>query len=155
MLNLESKKNTPLERGWWLTDPASDRKAFGVVLHDKDGMWTVARTLIGSPAEKAGVKAGEQLVAIDEYELTTGSMFELYSLITADTSLSYQLRFRGVAGEAKRDIAVAPLRQLLEHDYDNGGAHLLACVGCRTCRPVTIGATDCSSGCPGNGCTIG
>jgi hypothetical protein len=69
MLNLKSQKNTPPERGWWLNEPASDRKAFGMVLHRIDGNWKVARTLIGSPAEKAGVAEGEWLMSVDDYPL--------------------------------------------------------------------------------------
>lgn len=157
MLSLESKQNAKPQRDWWLNEPASDRKAFGVVLHQKDGNWTVARTLIGSPAEKAGVIAGEQLASVDGYEVGAGrgDMYELQLLMLDDPSDSHRVTFRAASGDAHRDIKKLPLRQLLEFDYDNGGALLASCYGCRTCRPVTIGATNCSSGCPGNYCTVG
>jgi PDZ domain len=157
MLSLESKANSRPERGWWLNEPASDRKAFGMVLHLIEGDWRVARTLVGSPAEKAGVAAGERLASVDGYEVGEGrgDMYELQQLMILDSSGSNLLTFRSRSGDINRNIEKLPLRQLLEFDYDNGGAHLAACVGCRTCRPLTIGATDCSSGCPGNYCTVG
>ena len=138
-------------------DPASDRKAFGVVLHQRDGHWRVARTLIGSPAEKAGVLAGEALLSVDGYEVGfgRGDMYELQALMLDDASSSHRVTFLAASGEVRRDIDKLSLRMLLEFDYDNGGATLSTCVGCRTCRPLTIGATDCSSGCPGNSCTVG
>src|SRR5581483_11025922 len=157
MLDLKSQTNQVPERGWWLKEPASDRLAFGMVLHLINGEWTVARTLIGSPAEKAGVKTGEKLASVDGYEVgrEKGDMYELQQLMLADSSRSHQLTFVNGKGKEKRDVEKRPLRELLEHDYDNGGATLRGCVGCRTCRPLTIGATDCSSGCPGNYCTVG
>jgi len=157
MLSLKSTRGTTPQKGWWLKEPASDRKAFGMVLHYIDGSWTVARTLIGSPAEKAGVTAGERFASVDGYEVGAGKgdMYELQLLIELDTAGTHILTFRAKSGDIKRNIEKSPLRRLLEFDYDNGGADLAGCVGCLTCRPLTIGATDCNSGCPGNYCTIG
>ncbi|NVI06333.1 hypothetical protein [Paraburkholderia youngii] len=156
MLDLQNAKGAKRERGWWLTDPSSNREAFGMVLHRKGGTWTVARTLIGSPAEKAGIVAGEHFISVDGYEVGggKGDMLELQRLMALDSSPSHQVTFQGNAGTLTRELTKASLRQLLEYEYDNGGSHLDTCVGCRTCRPVTIGATDCSSGCPGNYCTV-
>lgn len=157
MLNVERKTGATLERGWWMSEPASDRLAFGVVLHLIDGNWMVARTLAGSPAEKAGLSRGQQLLSVDGYELGAGKgePYELQVLMQLDSSKTHRLAFLTASGELSLEVQKSSLRQLLAHDFDNGGATLGACVGCRTCRPVTIGATDCSSGCPGNYCTIG
>src|SRR5690348_11148326 len=102
----QGKHASTRERGWWLTDPASDRKAFGMVLHLRDGRWTVARTLIGSPAEKAGVLVGEKLVAIDEYQLGAGNgdMYEAQALMLADSSASHSLNFDTQSGTRSRNI---------------------------------------------------
>ena len=35
MLNLVSQKHTPIPIGWWLSDPAVNRVAFGVILSSK------------------------------------------------------------------------------------------------------------------------
>jgi hypothetical protein len=91
---------------------------------------------------------------VDGYEIGAGDMHELHLLLELDNASSHLLTFQVDAGNVKREIAKQPLRDLLAQDFDNGGALLGACVGCRTCRPVTIGATDCSSGCPGNYCTV-
>jgi predicted metalloprotease with PDZ domain len=157
MITPQALQNTTPERGWWLSEPASDRMAFGMILHQVNGDWTVARTLIGSPAEAAGIVAGERLIAVDEYEvgIGRGDMYEMQLLMLADKSNTHVLSLQSSAGLQRRTVKKAPLRTLLEVDYDSGGATLGSCVGCRTCRPLTIGATDCSSGCPGNYCTVG
>jgi hypothetical protein len=157
MLDLASKNNVGLARGWWLDEPASARLAFGVVLHQIGGAWTVARSLIGSPAETAGLVTGVQVLSIDGYDvgIGKGDPYELQVLLQTDTAKSHRVIVRSGTTESTNEIEKRPLRALLEYDYDNGGATLRACVGCRTCRPLTIGATDCTSGCPGNYCTIG
>lgn len=157
MLDLASKKHSAPVRGWWLSDPASNRKAFGVVLHLTNGKWTVARTLAGSPAENAGVTSGEHFASVDGYEVGPGKgeFTELHALMMEDTSTSHSVTFYTAAGVVNRDIGKESLHQLLERDFDNGKAALGYCKGCRTCKDVTIGATDCSSGCPGSYCTIG
>jgi len=157
MLNLESKNNCTPEKGWWLNEPASDRMAFGIVLHQVDGIWIVARTLIGSPAEKAGVLKGEQFLSVDGYDVDVGKgdMYELQILMQLDTSNLHHVTFRTASANLTREIEKTTLRTLLEFDYDNGGAIRGYCYGCRTCRSVTIGATGCSSGCPGDYCTVG
>jgi predicted metalloprotease with PDZ domain len=156
MLNLESKYGSTPEKGWWLSEPASNRSAFGIVLHQIDGNWVVARTLIGSPAEKAGLLKGQQLLAVDEYEvgLGKGDEYELQALMQLDASPSHRLSILTSSGETSREIRKRPLRELLEFDFTNGGATLGYCVGCRTCRTLIQGATDCSSGCPGNRCLL-
>lgn len=157
MLNVDRIEMSEPERGWWLNDPASDRPAFGFVLHLREGVWVVARTLIGSPAEKAGVAEGDRLLSVDDYQVGEGKgdFLELAALMKLDGSSTHQLMFDRQSGRGEKSVEQLPLRQLLELDYDNGGSALRGCVGCRTCRPVTIGATDCSSGCPGNYCTVG
>jgi hypothetical protein len=129
MLSLESKENTTPRRGWWLDEPASDRKAFGMVLHLVEGDWTVARTLIGSTAEKAGVTAGERLASVDGYAvgMDRGDMYELQLLMLLDASRSHLVTFRAKSGDVSRDMEKLPLRHLLEFDYDNGGANLANC----------------------------
>jgi predicted metalloprotease with PDZ domain len=93
MLNVESKKNATPERGWWLNEPASDRLAFGVVLHLINGNWTVARTLIGSPSEKAGLIKGQQLLSVDGYELSAGKgePYELQVLMQLDNATAHRV----------------------------------------------------------------
>ena len=46
---------------WWESDPYADKKAIGVVMHKIDGHWVVARALLGSPAENAGLVKGDIL----------------------------------------------------------------------------------------------
>jgi len=156
MLSLQRNTGAQPERGWWVNEPASNRKALGIVLHHIGGNWTVARTLIGSPAAKAGVTVGEHFLAVDGYDVGASGteMYEFQTLMHMDTSGTHRVTFRSSTGHIDREIGKVHLHQLLEFDYDNGGAALSTCVGCRTCRPVTIGATDCSSGCPGNYCTV-
>jgi len=154
MLNLESQKDVPIEKDWWLKDPTSKRKAFGLVLHKTGEVWTVARCLIGSPAEQAGVLSGERLMSVDGYMLEPGSFVELFSLMSESTSSTYELSFQSDSGDIVRKINADSLRDILERDFSNGGAKLLYCVGCRTCRPVSIGATHCGPGACADYCTI-
>lgn len=154
MLNLDSQRGVPVQENWWLSDPTSERKAFGLILHKRQEVWTVERCLIGSPAERAGVNAGERLVAVDGYSLEAGSFLELFSLMSTNTSSLYELSFQSEAGDIVRSIDAESLRDLLDHDFGNGGAKLLYCVGCRTCRPVTIGSTHCGPGACQEYCTI-
>lgn len=157
MLSITKTPPSQLERGWWLLEPASNRKAFGIVLHLIDGSWQVARTLIGSPAERAGLVAGDTLLAVDEYEIGPGrgDPYELSQLMIADRSNEHLLTYMTSSGQVAKTVEKQSLHDLLEIDFDRGGSILGYCVGCRTCRPLTIGATDCSSGCPGNYCTVG
>ena len=157
MLNLVSQKHTPIPIGWWLSDPAVNRVAFGVILHLKKKTWIVARTLRGSPAEKCGIAAGEQFIAVDRYELGPGKgdISELYYLMLLSRSVSHEVTFRNASGEFKREVARAPLRALLEYDFANGGGLDGYCVGCRTGRPVITGAIHHCSGCSIPCCTVG
>lgn len=158
MLNTEHLPHAVPERGWWNSDPASNRLAFGMILHQSGQEWVVARVLIGSPAETAGVEFGDKLRAVDDYDVraSMGNIFEMQALMMEDSSSSHSLSFESKSGENyNKQIAKAQLRELLEHDYDNGGSTLGGCVGCRTCRPLTIGATNCAGGCPGDYCTVG
>jgi C-terminal processing protease CtpA/Prc len=116
MLNIAKTPDNAPERGWWLNDPGSDRKAFGMVLHLLDGHWTVARTPIGSPAANAGVAVGERFTSVDDYEIGKDDMHELHLLLELDNASSHLLTFRVDAGDVKREIAKQPLRDLLEHE---------------------------------------
>jgi hypothetical protein len=154
MLSSERKEEGESESGWWLYDAAIDRPAFGMILHMNDGVWTVARTLIGSPAEQAGIKQGSCLQFVDGFRLgeNTSDFLELSSLMKMDNSPTHILTF---SDETEHVLEKKPLRDLIAFDYENGGASLRGCYHCRSCRSATIGATDCSSGCPGNYCTVG
>ena len=156
MLNLKLEENRMPERGWWLKEPGSDRKAFGMVLHQVEEKWKVARTLIGSPAEKAGVTKGEWFMSVDDYNLGAGrgEMYELHLLMRLDTSVSHRVTFRTESGDVSRVIQKAALRQLLEIDYDNGGRDY--CYGCHTCTEWTYGESVCRmGGACFNDCSIG
>ena len=139
MLNLTTQRDIKPERGWWLKEPGSDRKAFGVVLNFIEGRWRVARILFGSPAEKAGVAPGEHLISVGKYEVGAGKgdIHELHLLMHAGAASSHLVTFDSAGGLIERSIKKFPLHRILEFDFDNGGSLLGACVGSMTCRPTT------------------
>src|SRR6266567_979272 len=74
---------------WWLKDPITLRKGFGIVFHKDAEGWIAGRILEGSPAQKAGIKKADRLASVDSYSLKTeGTLHELGLLLTIDPSPS-------------------------------------------------------------------
>ena len=57
------------DTAWWRDDPGAQRQGFGMILHLKEGRWVVARTLVGSPADSAGIRVGYALHSIAGNEI--------------------------------------------------------------------------------------
>jgi C-terminal processing protease CtpA/Prc len=52
---------------WWESDPYAVGGGLGVILHQQPrNRWSVADVVRGSPAENAGVRAGDLLLEVDE-----------------------------------------------------------------------------------------
>jgi hypothetical protein len=158
MLETTLLPRTPVERGWWLKDPASDRKAFGFVLHKSNDVWVVHRTLKQSPAELSGIQTGDELQAVDRYLLSGGGdIMELFHLVNLDEhSTSHDLAIiRQGSNKITLSVQKQPLRALLATDYDLGGHILDTCYSCRFCRSISIGWSDCGGTQCFNQCSVG
>jgi len=138
---------------WWRDDPDAQRQGFGMILHLKEGKWVVARTLVGSPADMAGLKNGDRLHSIAGNEIASTKLNSAMQLLDGDTGHNVSL----LRGQQLLEVRMQPalLRDLFERDAaGNGGIVLLSCVSCPTCYPRTSGAAQCSD-CPAYNCTTG
>lgn len=160
MLDTSIHRNPP-PKGWWLKDPTSDRKAFGFVLRGKPEGWVVYRTLKQSPAERAGVLEGDQILSVDTYSLDANGatdLLELFTLLNHDEGsgpYDLQIRRRATGSSVSLAVQTKPLRDLLAADFDLGGSSLGGCSTCLTCQPTSIGWYDCGSHPCIDRCTIG
>lgn len=57
------------KKRWWVNDPHINNQGFGAVLHQKNGKWSIAKVFKDSPAEAAGMLAGDTLMMVDTYDL--------------------------------------------------------------------------------------
>lgn len=136
---------------WWLQDPLSAREGMGVVLHKPQRQWIVARTLIGSPAEAAGMATADSILLINGYDLAAGDIHEVLLLASlAERGNLYRRKDGSFDVEVRRgranslfSIKPEPLRELLKRDAMRGGDRREVCLSCRFCRPSSQGWRDC------------
>lgn len=76
----------------------------GVELKAQDGLLNIVRVIAGSPAEQAGLRAGERIVAIDDRDLHDISADEAANLLQGPEGSSVTLSL--VSGETTRRITV-------------------------------------------------
>lgn len=145
-----------MKHTWWQDEPEADRQALGIIFHRLGDHWTVHRTLLGSPAEVAGVQSGDIVQELSgrpiEASLRGATLSAMIELL--DSGADHEVLF--LRGQARVIKAMRPrvLRDLLELDADRGGATLGYCYSCPNCYPRTSGVSRCSE-CPGYNCTIG
>lgn len=147
----------PEHASWWREDPDAQRQGFGLILHLLEGKWVVARALAGSPANMAGIKAGDVLHSIGGDEIAASLHHtKLHSVIEAlDAKLVHEVALLRGQELVRANMQPAVLCDLFENDAaQNGGVVILSCVSCPTCYPRTSGAAQCSD-CPTYNCTTG
>ena len=132
---------------WYEKDPLAKGKGLGIVLHEKNGQWTVVSVLKKSPAERAGVKAGDVLLRVDDYALKGCDSLELLYLIR---SRKRKERFELVLDRNKEgevNVPIAPrsmMRILGRHGRLNGGFDVgQVCRTCNLCLPAMGGFAEC------------
>lgn len=144
----------PTSAKWWESDPYADKLAVGVVMHKIDGQWVVARSLMGSPADKAGLVKGDALLAVGGNSLFTGIgeavIDNTLSLLDARDEVEVAV-LRAQKMHSLR-MPFKPLSELLEQDEQLGGAALGYCKSCRSCRSRVTGVSDCRL--EGGSCSI-
>jgi C-terminal processing protease CtpA/Prc len=141
----------PADR-WYEKDPLAKGKGLGLVLHEKSGQWIVVSVLRESPAERAGVRAGDVLVRVDDYALKGGDSLELLCLIRSGMRKE---RFKLVLdrekeGELKVPIAPRSMMRILgRHGRLNGGFDVgQVCRTCNLCLPAIGGFAECGLASP-------
>jgi len=132
---------------WYAKDPLAKGNGLGLVLHEKSGKWKVVAVLRESPAERAGVRAGDVLVRVDNYALKGGDSLELLYLIRSGIR---KQRFELVLDRKKEGelaVPVAPksmMRIMATHGRLNGGFGFGdVCRSCKLCLPVFGGFAVC------------
>ena len=75
---------TPEEYAAWQASLNASVAGIGVMLSNADGIFLVDRVIPGSPAEAAGVKAGDQITAVDGVNTAGMSFSDLSSKIRGD-----------------------------------------------------------------------
>ena len=80
MANATSK--TPrLKNRWYKDDPLAIGNGLGVVLHERRRRWVVADVLSRSPAERAGLRKGDVVLCVGDYDLAGGEGAEMLRLL--------------------------------------------------------------------------
>ena len=75
---------TPEEYAAWQASLNASVAGIGVMLSNSDGVFRVDRVIPGSPAEAAGVKAGDQITAVDGVDTAGMSFSDLSAKIRGD-----------------------------------------------------------------------
>lgn len=81
---------------------------FIVYLLQSGGPVVVQSVIIGDPAQRSGVQAGDQLVALNGQPVT--SVYDLRDRVNASGGQTVRLRF-GAPGKPAYDIGITPVRQ--------------------------------------------
>src|SRR5262245_29241822 len=113
-----SESTTVTQETWWAYDRHTEKPAIGVVLHNIDGHWTVARTLLGSPAERAGIQKGDVFLAIAGNSLASALGEAVIEKTLSFLSEGAELEVAFIRSQKVTSVksSFAPLRQLLEED---------------------------------------
>jgi serine protease Do len=85
---------------------ARDPGFVGIVAGEDPGRWTgirITKVIAGSPAEKAGLQVGDEILRIDEVRVTTFNKFEE---LTQDIREATRIRFRIKRGNKELPITV-------------------------------------------------
>ncbi|MBX9569379.1 MAG: PDZ domain-containing protein [Candidatus Obscuribacterales bacterium] len=128
---------------WWHKDPDSHRLGIGVILHWKPTGWVVDRTLLGSPAEKAGIKPGDVIVSLNEFGL--GAREDIReSWMHKESPFRISL-MRGGSEQAAQSIEAKTLRELFDEEEKLGGS-LVGCYTCYDCYDTSNGYRQCGEG---------
>jgi membrane-associated protease RseP (regulator of RpoE activity) len=152
---MASGKTQDLESSerWYADDPLAQGNGFGIVLHEKDAQWVVAGVLRESPAEYCGVREGDVLVKVDDYELESGDSLELlYQIRFGEGQARSELTVdRENEGQLTLQIAPTAIIGILDtHGRLNGGLGVAgSCLSCKSCRQRLIGWTSCGKDCSG------
>jgi hypothetical protein len=128
---------------WWKTNPLIIGDGLGFVIHEKkSGSWVIARVLSKSPADRAGIKKNDRLIALDDYK-APGDLSELLLLIRQAKSMKHTLRIaRPSKGHLQISIKSSSINTLLARDQDGIGASG-DCVTCRRCFHTDNGYIAC------------
>jgi hypothetical protein len=129
---------------WWKTNPLIIGDGLGFVIHEKKrGSWVIARVLSKSPADRAGIKKNDRLIALDDYKASGGDLSELLLLIRRAKSMKHTLQIaRPTKGHLEISIKSSPIRAILTRDQDVVGASG-DCYSCGRCFNTDNGWTDC------------
>jgi serine protease Do len=96
-------------------DEEYSRPLLGIAGHDEAGRAVVTQVFPGLPAEQAGIRVGDVLLAIDETEVTT---FRALALDIANRAAGEKLKLKVRRGEAEQVVEV----ELVEIEYPFPGA---------------------------------
>lgn len=115
----------------------------GVELKAQDGLLTIVRVISGSPAEKAGLRAGEQIVTVDGQDVRSLSADEAANLLQGAEGSTVVLTVSR-PGERPRDVSAVRRRVEVPSidlatilDRDVGIAYLrLTCFQKTTCQDL-------------------
>lgn len=115
----------------------------GVELKAQDGLLTIVRVISGSPAEKAGLRAGEQILMVDRQDTRSLSADEAANLLQGPEGSSVVLTVSR-PGEKPREVAAVRRRVEVPSidlatmiDRDAGIAYLrLTCFQKTTCNDL-------------------
>ncbi len=115
----------------------------GVELKAQDGLLTIVRVISGSPAEKAGLKAGEQIVTVDGQDVRSLSADEAANLLqgaegsTVVLTVSRPGETPRAVSAVRRRVEVPSIDVATMLDRDEGIAYLrLTCFQKTTCHDL-------------------
>lgn len=97
---------TPEENKEFFEDMSGSFEGIGAEIGMKDGMITVVAPLAGMPAEKAGIKAGDKIYAIDGRPTLGLAVDEAVRQIRGEKGTAVKLTIIPVSGGSANDVSV-------------------------------------------------
>ncbi len=97
---------TPEENKEFFEDMSGSFEGIGAEIGMKDGMITVVAPISGMPAEKAGIKAGDKIYAIDGKATLGLSVDEAVRLIRGPKGTAVTLTVIPASGDKSQDISI-------------------------------------------------
>ena len=109
-------------------DTAGEFGGLGLEIEDRDGTVVVVAPMDGGPAARAGVEAGDVIVAVDGTALTGNRAGEAWRLLRGLAGTKVTLRIKRKSWEVPKDVAIIRERVKLvaveSHCLEKGYAHV-------------------------------
>lgn len=89
----------------------------GAILKESSGTFVVDGTVPGSPAEAAGLKKGERILAVDGVEVAGRSLSEVVMRVRGPFGTAVELKIAGESGERVVSIVRGESRRDIKNDF--------------------------------------
>lgn len=97
---------TPQEYAAWQQSLSANVAGIGVIMSSNNGIFTIDRIILGSPAEAAGVKAGDVIVAVDGASTTNMTFDQMGTKIRGNAGTKVTMTVLHAGSSTPVDITI-------------------------------------------------